>query len=65
MYVYAVVFTLGLTTGSKELIGLYSTYEKATDAMKKHMEQHANAKHHYGIHEIGVDEEENIVFAEW
>ena len=64
-YVYAVVFTIGLITGSKELIGLYSDFDKATEAMNKHMKQHAHAKHHYGIHEIGVDKEENIVFAEW
>ena len=65
MEVYLLIFTVGLSSGHKELIGIYDTWDKAEEQRNKHMQKNAHAKHHYSIHEIELNEEVNIIFAEW
>ncbi len=65
MKVFALVFTIGLSSGYEELIGLYSTKEKAEEKTENHMKKNGHAKHHYEIKEIEIDKEVNITLAEW
>ena len=65
MKVFALVFTIGLSSCYEELIGLYSTKEKAEEKAEKHMKKNGHAKHHYEIKEIEIDKEVNITLAEW
>ena len=65
MKVFALVFTIGLSSGYKKVIGLYSTKQKVEEKAKKHMKENGHAKHHYKIKEIEIDKEVNITLAEW
>ena len=65
MKVYALVFTIGISSGYKQLIGIYDDWNKANEALDKDMKICCHANHHYSIHEIELNEEVNITFAEW
>ena len=65
MKVFALVFTIGISSGYEELIGLYSTKEKTEEKAEKHMKKNGHTKHHYKIKEIEIDKEVNITLAEW
>lgn len=65
MTVFALVFSIGLCSGHKDLIGIYDDYDKAKEALNKDMVDSSFFRHHYSIHEIELNEEVNIKFAEW
>ena len=65
MKVYALVFTIGIDSGSETLLGLFSTPEKAEAAKMKHSKKGGHALHHYEITELELDKETNITLAEW
>lgn len=65
MNIYAAVFTIGLSSGYKELIGVYDDRDKAEESINKHMRKDYYNRDHYSIHEIELNKEENITFAEW
>ena len=65
MKVYALVFTIGISSGSETLLGLFSTPEKAEAVKMKHSKKCGYALHHYELTELELDKETNITFAEW
>lgn len=65
MKAFALIFTIGFSSGSKKLIGLFSTKEKAEEKKEKHMKENAYTKHHYKIEEIEMNKEVNITIIEW
>ena len=65
MKIYALVFTIGIDSGSETLLGLFSTTEKAEAVKMKHSKKCGYALHHYEITELELDKETNITFAEW
>lgn len=65
MNVFALLLIVGISSGSKTLLGLFSTEEKAKTTEEKHAKKHGYAKHHYKIEKIEIDKETNITIAEW
>lgn len=65
MKVYALIFSVGISSGYKELIGLYSTEEKAEEIKRKHMKETAHSEWHYSIKAAEVDKEICEVYDEW
>lgn len=65
MKIYALILKVGISSGYEELIGLYSTVEKAEEIKKKDMKKTAHAEWHYSIKEIKVDKEIREVYNEW
>ena len=65
MKVNALIFTIGLSSGYKELIGIYDTTERAEEIKEKHIKKNGHAKHHYKIKEIEINKTINNVFMEW
>ena len=65
MKVFALIYTVGISSGSETLIGLFSTEEKAKEKMEKHMRKTWVSIRHYEIEEIEIDKEVNITIAEW
>ena len=65
MKVYALVFTIGIDSGSETLLGLFSTTEKAEEVKMKHSKNGGHALHHYEITELELDKETNITLTEW
>ena len=65
MKVYALVFTVGISSGSETLLGLFSSVEKAEVVKMKHSKNGGHALHHYEITELELDKETNITITEW
>lgn len=66
MTVYAVIYTVGLYSGYKELIGVYSTIEKAERMKQLDMKYHAiRSEWGYSIIPIEIDKTVNEVYQEW
>lgn len=65
MKVFALTFTIGISTGHEKLFGLFSTKEKAEEKAERHAKKYGHAKHHYKIEEIEIDKEVNITINEW
>ena len=65
MKVYVLIFTIGLSSGYKELIGIYDTTERAEEIKEKHMKKNGHANHHYKIEAIEINKTINNVFMEW
>ena len=65
MKVYALVFTIGISSGSETLLGLFSAPEKAEAVKMKHSKKCGYALHHYEITELELDKETNITLTEW
>ena len=65
MKVFALTCKIGLSTGHKELVGLYSTKEKAEEAKQDEMEKTIRGEWHYSIKEIEVDQLLKIIYDEW
>lgn len=65
MSVYALIFQIGVSHGHEKLIGLYDSEIRAKDAQERHMKMHYYGKHHYNIYKIELNEEVDIMFAEW
>lgn len=66
MTVYALVYTIGLYSGYKELIGVYSSKDKAESMKKLDMKQHGIRNElGYSITPIKIDKTVNEVYQEW
>ena len=65
MTVYALEFTIGISSGYATIIGIYSTNEKAENAKAKDMKATAHTEWHYKITPIEVDKTLNITYMEW
>ena len=65
MKVFALTFTIGISSGSETLFGLFSTKEKAEEKVEIHAKKYGHAKHHYKITEIEIDKEVDITIAQW
>lgn len=65
MKVYALIFSIGISSGYKELIGIFDSIGKAEDSKNKHMKKYSHAEHHYKIKEIEINKIINDVFMEW
>lgn len=68
MEIFALSYTMEISTGNSELIGIYSTKEKAEEAKRLDM---CNSKHivryewHYDIKSIKLDETINHTYRRW
>ena len=65
MKVFALTLTVGISSGSETLLGLFSTVENAAAVKNKHSKEHGYAEHHYEISRLELDKEVNITLAEW
>lgn len=65
MKVYALIFTIGISSGYEELIGIFDSIEKAEKFKSKHIKKYAHAEHHYSIKEIELNKEINYTITEW
>lgn len=65
MKVFALTFTIGISSGSETLLGLFSTVENAVAVKNKHSKKHGYAERHYEISMLELDKEVNITLAEW
>lgn len=65
MKVFALTFTVGISSGRETFFGLFSTKEKAEEKAERHAKKYGYGKHDYKIEEIEIDKEVNIVIAEW
>ena len=65
MKVFALTFTVGISSGSETLLGLFSTVENAVVVKNKHSKEHSYDEHHYEISRLELDKEVNITLAEW
>ena len=65
MKVFALTCKVGLSTGYKELIGLYSTKEKAEEAKQHEMKENVLGEWHYSIKEVEIDRPLKIIYDEW
>ena len=62
---FALIYSVGVSTGYHKLIGLYTTKEKAEEEKQRDMQNGANFEWNYSIEEIAIDNPVNIVFDEW
>lgn len=65
MNVFALIFTVGVSSGSRSLIGLFSTKEKAIGESEKHAMENGYSPSHYEIEEIEIDKVVDITIMEW
>lgn len=66
MEIYALILTIvGISTGYEELIGMFSSTEKAEKVKSKHMKKYGHAEHHYSIKGIELNKEINYTITEW
>lgn len=65
MTVYAVTYTIGLSSGYSELVGVYSTEDVAKEMKQADMKRNCRNEWHYSINPIQVDKTVNKVYQEW
>lgn len=65
MKVFALICSVGVSSGYKELIGLYTTVEKAEESKKKNIKETIRGEWHYSIKEVEVDKEICEIYDEW
>lgn len=65
MTVFAVVSCVGMVTGHKSLIGLYTTKKKAEAVKKRLINRNQLFPWSYSIIELETDKTLDIVYAEW
>lgn len=65
MTVYAVIYTVGFYAGHKELIGIYSTEDKAKAKKQADMKRNCRFEFNYSIKPIEIDKTVNEVYQEW
>ena len=68
MKVYVLTYTVGLSSGFSELVGIYSTKEKAEQAKKRDMSEitiRFRLEDNYSIDEIELDKAINYTYADW
>lgn len=66
MTVYVLIYTVGLYSGYKELIGVYSSKDKAERMKQIDIKQHGmRTEFRYSIKSIEIDKTVNEVYQEW
>lgn len=65
LIVYALTCTVGISSGYKKLIGVYSTLGVAEKAKQTDAKQNALSEWHYSIQPITVDKTVNETYVEW
>lgn len=65
MIVYALIFTVGISSGSSTFMGIYDNEEKAAEIRDKHSKKFGYTLYHYTITPIKINEELDKVFQEW
>ena len=65
MKIYAVIYTVGFYAGHKELIGIYSSEDKAEKMKQADMKRNCRNEWNYSIKSIEVDKTVNDVYMEW
>lgn len=65
MEVYALTYTVGYYSGYKELVGVYSTKDKAEKAKQFDMKQNGRNEWNYKINPLHVDKTVKETFMEW
>lgn len=65
MKIYAVIYTVGFYTGYNELVGIYSTEDKANAMKQVDMKRKCRNEWNYSIKSIEIDKTVNEVYQEW
>lgn len=65
MEVFALRYTVGYETGYKELVGIYSTTEKAEEAKRNDMQKNIRGEWKYSIFPLQIDKTVNHIYQEW
>lgn len=65
MALYVLTFEIGISSGSKYFLGIYDTEEKAVQAQENHILKYGWMREYYIISEVELNDEVNILFAEW
>lgn len=67
MKVFVLQYEVGISSGYKELIGIYSSMEELEKGKAKDKEEHYACRllEKYSIKEIEIDKNINIVYCEW
>ena len=65
MKVFALTLTVGISSGSETLLGLFGTAEKAEATKQEHSKAHGYGEYHYDITDLELDKEVDITLAEW
>lgn len=65
MIVFALICSVGVSTGYKELIGLYSTQEKAEEMKQVDMRKTIRGEWHYSIKPVEINKTLKITYDEW
>ena len=65
MTVYAVIYTVGFFTGHKELIGIYSSKDKAEIMKQVDIKRSCRIEWNYSIKPIDIDKTVNKIYQEW
>lgn len=63
--IFALIHTCGISSGYKELIGLYSSEEKASEAKVDDAQARGRALWHYSIEPVPVDKAVHRTYDEW
>lgn len=65
MTVFVLICSEGVSTGYHELIGLYSTQEKAEEMKQVDMLKTIRGEWHYSIKPVEIDKTLKIIYDEW
>lgn len=65
MKVYALIFCIGISSGHKELIGLFDSAVKAEISLRSHIKKYGYMAYHYSIKEVEINKEINYTLADW
>lgn len=65
MTIYVVTYTVGFDSGYSELVGIYSSVDKANTMKQLDMKQKCRNEWHYSVTPIEVDKTINKTYKEW
>lgn len=65
MILYVLTLEIGISSGCNHFLGIYDSVEKAEEMREKHLRKYGCVRDHYIVSEVGLNEEVDIVFAEW
>ena len=65
MKIYAVTYTVGFYSGHSELVGIYSSVDKANTIKQLDMKQKCRNEWNYSVTPIEVDKTINETYKEW
>ena len=63
--VYILTFEIGISSGYKQLLGIYETKEKAEEVLEKHMRTNFSSRRNYFVNALELNKEVNITISEW